>query len=234
MNNLTSNRNLRLLAGNTTSDGNAAAAGTISWKINPLSIGFKSVLGFVVTYLLTYRVVISMVTGNNNWLARMGIFQGGSVGFNTITIGIIAKTGKSLGYIRGNATNFTITGDPGGYQNITNTVAEFHFTPQNLYANNATQHAGIWRNAFAKYVGTTANRRVIRITPAGSATFGFRLIDTTTGLAVAANSTADIIEIGVNQGISASLTNSNASTGSVGNNLFRADAKISMIGILEL
>lgn len=234
MNNLVTNRNLRLIAGSTTSDGNAAPAGTIQWKINNLSLGFKSVLGFVVSYILTYRVVHSLITGNNNWLARMGIVQGGSVGFNTVTIGIIARTGKSLGYIRGNATNFTLTGDLGGYQNMTNTVAEFHFTPQNLYANNATQHLGIWKNAFAKYVGTTANRRVIKITPTGSATFAFRLIDTTTGLAVTTNTTADIIEIGVNQGVSASLTNANSSGGSVGNNLFRQEAKINMIGILEL
>lgn len=212
---------LELLAGNMNPDGNG------NWKLNPTPIKLASISAATITYYRTYSVVFSMITGNNDFAASLGLHHGCSVNFNNAVITVTERIGLTQGHLRGNGTNFTLNGDIAGFAVGTNSVSDFIFSPATLYSATAAQSTGVfWKNATANYVGTTANRKVIELTSGLSGSqFGFRLVDSTTGLAVVANSTTDAIEISINQ------TQTPSTITSANTAVTKPRTKINLIGI---
>lgn len=223
MNKLTEKLNLKLLAGVM----KVGVQGT--WSFIPYPVLLRNIVSpFRVFYTpARYRFINSLIPSGNRLFAKAACIVGGSVDFEWTDLTITYKPGTTMGFLRGNNTNWTLNGDLITFTNVTNTVSEFHFTPAAIHSGAAAHYTNIWKTASAKYVGTTANRRVISIAPTGSATFAFRLIDTTTGLAVGANTNADAIEITINQG----LGSSQVQVGSVQQLL--PGVKINMIGFIE-
>lgn len=197
-NNLITNNKTELLAGNVRNDGYG------NWLLNKGSILLAS---FTTPYFLNfikpyYNFAMSFVTSNSLIGSRSGLHHGGSVGLSVVNLSFIynRQGGQNGGYITGNGTNWTQTSvNNTSFSAVSNTVSDFTFNIFNNFTLTASQQAVYWKCASARYAGTTANRAVIKITSGlGAATFGFRLVDTTTGLAVASNSANDLIELLIN------------------------------------
>lgn len=220
--NLTTNNKLRLLAGNVRPTGAGALV------LNQLAILLTSVTSFTINYKYLYTFVHSLLTGNNKFMASIGATHGCSVNLNNAVVTCVNKVGKTMGFIRGNGTNWTLNNDVAGMTVGTNSISDFIFTPSNVYSGTAAQNAILWRSSSAQYIGTTADRAVIKLTSGlGGSSFGFRLIVASTGLAVTTNSTTDAIEITVNQASAAVGIPATNTT------VLLPKARLNVIGFLE-
>lgn len=246
-NNLTSNLNLRLLTAILAPDGNSAGSGTITWRIKGISDGnfgsdFATSVttsggGIVLSFPTISKVHSANIT-NGKHLGSRGIFAEASVGLTSMTISMFQQVGTYAGYLRGNGTNWTLNGDLSLFNATLNNISAFHFNPPKP-GNTGTdnQNLNYWRPPIFNYEGSTLDRRIERVLSGltGAANFGVRCVTASTGVAIATNSTADVISIFTTTHKPLSVpANVNNSQGWPGANILTNDLEIHVSAYLEL
>jgi hypothetical protein len=235
-NKLNLSQNVRLVAGRIICNGNAESEGTLIWKFesnsNPEILKSISARGNdIIINLAGISKIQTFCVWPNEHLASMGIFVGEDASRSIVQIPISAfqKTGLQGGYVRGDGTNFVVSGDIVNWA-VTKTINTFQFTPVNSYApGDATLG-----NASGNYVGSTPNRALEKLLSGLSQSFAHRLINNTTMAAVSAT-TSDVIDFIVNAPNHRQLNlNQNDAMGWPGANILTASAIINIIAIVEI
>lgn len=237
MNKLNLSPNVRFLACRLVSDGNAETNGNIKWKFlansAPEYLVSVGASGNDITLNLDKVAKIqAVIAGPNEWLASKGVFIGPDTtkGVAKVPISIYQKTGIQGGYLRGDGTNFNLSGDLTLWD-ITKTISDFQYTVLNAYFLNDPST----KQTSANYVGSTANREVAKLLSGLSKANAHRLINNTTMAAVSANSSADVIDIIVNTPKHVHLNaNQNDSQGFPGANVFTSSAIINVLAVVEI
>lgn len=243
---LLENPKTRLFTATLAPSGSVIASSRIVWRILKSSDGYASRLiksvvsnadnvNIDINYVETPKIHSFEVSLDNKLISR-NIWGGPTVGtLTTATHRMFHSTGSLVGYIRGNATNFTLNGDATGWQTVTNTISNFTFSPPLIMGGTTANNLAYYNWATASYVGTTADRRVVKLLSGlGSATFGYQLQVASTGLAVTSNSTTDVIEIMLGSPrqavISATLNGSTPVQG----NIFTKDSRLYITAYMEV
>jgi len=248
-NKLTTNQNLRLAACTIAPDGNAAASGAITWRIKGIADGaygndfFTSVAtsggNIVLNYPAVSKVHSFMVTlGAKS--AQRAIFTEASAGLSSATIVLYQQAGVYAGHLRGTAggTSWTENGDLSLFADTLNNASRYDFNPPKpSNSGSDNQNLNYWKSIAVNYEGSTLDRRVERVLSGltGVANFGVREVVASTGAAIGANSTADVISIFTTTHRPLSVPcNVNNSTGWPGANILTNDFELDVVAYLEL
>lgn len=244
---LTNNSNLRLADGVLRPDGASGAGASITWAwLTVGGHGFEFFTGNVSisdgSIIIEHPAIFKMhafqvrpdeTLSNTNFHVEVE-----PINTTSSKITWYQQVGMCSGYAVGNGSGWDLFGDLTDFNFVTNSIDTLIFDPPKPYSNtgNSAQNANYWGHATAKYTGTVNGNKTVKLfTPTiDPGAFGYRIVDSS-GVNIASNSSADIVDILTNSPkiikVPASPNNAN---GWPGANIFTTSSNGWVIAFLEI